>query len=57
MGSGQSIYPETDIWKHPDWQNVPNPSLNFGKSATLRNIRTGALADEYQLSWQNKQEY
>ena len=57
MGSGQSIQPETGVWKPEDWHEVPHQSLTYGKTTTLRNHHTGALVDMYELSWQSKREY
>lgn len=44
-------------WHQHEWEPFPGQQRGFGRVQTLRNRRTGALADEYQLSWATKGEY
>jgi hypothetical protein len=56
MGSSSSLSPATPPWLPQEWQPLPQPQCH-NRTATLRNTRTGALVDEYQLIWDSQHEY
>jgi hypothetical protein len=51
MGIKQSQEIECEDWREGEWEGVNEKERNFGRWRTLRNRRTGAMVDEYQLSW------
>jgi hypothetical protein len=56
MGSRQSEVQEEE-WHEGEWESMEQKERNFGRARTLRSRRTGAMVDEYQLSWTNEQEF
>jgi hypothetical protein len=57
MGGRPSVEIDCEEMRDYEWEEVPEKERMLGRWRTLRNRRTGAMADEYQLSWSSEQEY
>lgn len=57
MGVKQSLSAEGEEMRECEWEAAGEKERSFGRSRTLRNRRTGAMVDEYHLSWGSEQEY
>lgn len=51
MGVRQSLEAEGEEIRECEWEAAGDKERSFGRWRTLRNRRTGAMVDEYQLSW------
>ena len=53
---GQTIEPESEVWTAQEWVPI-DTTPQHSRTATLRNLRTGSLADEYYLSWSSHRDF
>jgi hypothetical protein len=53
MGVRQSVEAEGEEIKECEWEAADEKERSFGRWCSLRNRRTGAMVDEYQLCWTN----
>ena len=53
MGSSQTLRNHSEKWNDSEWEIIPSLS----SIRTLRNLRTGALSDEYTMCWDSQKDY